>query len=462
MIRRPLSASLISTIVSAIVSTVVLALGAPAGVFGAPAPASDVGPLDAQVDRAVARIAPEMIEVRHRIHQNPELGYEETATSKLVAERLRGLGLEVRTGVAKTGIVAVLKGGRPGPVVAVRADMDALPVTEATDFPFRSTKRETYLGQEVGVAHACGHDIHTSTILGVAAVLASMKEQLPGTVVFLFQPDEEGPPPGEKPGAQRMIDEGALANPRPEAAFALHSFPDIPVGQLGYTEGPTMAAVDQFVAKIHGKQSHGAYPNLGIDPVVIAAQAILALQTIRSRNLSPLEPSVLTVGIVRGGERFNIIPEEVRLEGTVRTYHEETRATIERRMREILDGTAKAGGGSYELEYKKNAPATVNDPALAKRVRPSLERAVGRANVTDQDPVMGGEDFAFMANVVPGFYLRLGTTKPGTTSGGLHTPTFRGDDSAIAVGMRAMSLLVLDYLGHPPAAAAGGGGAGRR
>ncbi len=434
-----------------------LAAGGGATLAATAAPAA-AGPLDAQVDRAVARFAPEMIEVRHTIHRNPELGYEETATSKLVAERLRAMGLEVRTGIAKTGVVAILKGGRPGPVVAVRADMDALPVTEATDFPFRSTKRETYLGQEVGVAHACGHDIHTSTILGVAAVLASLRDQVPGTVKFLFQPDEEGPPPGEKPGAQRMIDEGALADPRPEAAFALHSFPDIPVGQLGYTEGPTMAAVDQFTVTIHGKQSHGAYPNLGVDPVVIAAQAILALQTIRSRNLSPLEPSVVTVGIVRGGERFNIIPAEVHLEGTVRTYHEETRATVERRMREILDGTAKAGGGSYEMTYAKNAPATVNDPALSKRVRPSLERAVGRENVKDEEPVMGGEDFAYMANVVPGFYLRLGTTKPGTTSGGLHTPTFHGDDGAIPVGMKAMSLLVLDYLSQPPgrpAAAAG-------
>jgi amidohydrolase len=214
-----------------------------------------------------------------------------------------------------------------------------------------------------------------------------------------------------------------------------------------------MAAVDQFVAKIHGKQSHGAYPHQGVDPVVIAAQAILALQTIRSRNLSPLEPSVLSVGIVRGGERFNIIPEEVRLEGTVRTYPEETRATIERRMREILDGITKAGGGSYELEYRSNGPATVNDPELSQRVRPSLERAVGKANVIDSEPVMGGEDFAYMANVVPGFYLRLGTTKPGVPSGGLHTPTFHGDDGAIAVGMRAMSLLVLDYLDRPPQAA---------
>src|SRR6202035_1653261 len=266
--------------------------------------------LESRIDSAVARLAPEIVEVRHRIHQNPELGNRETATAALVAKRLQELGFEVKTGVAKTGVVAILKGGRPGPVVAVRADMDALPVTEQTDFPWKSTKRASYLGQEVGVAHACGHDIHTSVQLGVATVLASMRQDLPGTVKFIFQPAEEGPPPGEQGGADLMMAEGVLDNPRPAAIFALHSFPDIEVGKIGYTEGPTYAAVDEFTAKIHGKQAHGAYPHLSVDPVVIAAQAILALQTIRSRNLPPMEPSVVTVGVVRGGERFNIIPEE--------------------------------------------------------------------------------------------------------------------------------------------------------
>ncbi|HZF07329.1 MAG TPA: amidohydrolase [Thermoanaerobaculia bacterium] len=408
--------------------------------------AAGIGSLDARIDQVVERITPALVETRHKIHQNPELGNKETATAALVAERLRALGYEVKTGVAKTGVVAILKGGRPGPVVAVRADMDALPVTEQTDFPFRSTKRDTFDGQEVGVAHACGHDIHTTVELGVAEVLAALKADLPGTVKLIFQPAEEGPPPGERGGADVMLEEGALANPKPAAIFALHSFPDIPVGQVGYTEGPTYAAVDEFRIKIHGKQAHGAYPHLGIDPVVTAAQAILALQTIRSRNLSGTEPGVVTVGVVRGGERFNIIPEEVLLAGTVRTYHEETRSMIEKRMREILDGITKAAGATFELDYRKNAPATVNEPALSKASRPALERALGKANVVDAEPTMGGEDFAYFANVVPGFYFRLGTVKPGTTSGGLHTPTFRGDDSAIPVGVRAMSRVVVDYL----------------
>jgi amidohydrolase len=412
----------------------------------APTPQGAVGSLDARIDQATLRATSGLIEIRHKIHQNPELGYRETATAALVAERLRTLGFEVRTGVGKTGVVALLKGGRPGPVVAVRADMDALPVTEETDFPYRSTKRDTYLGQEVGVAHACGHDIHTTVQLGVAEVLASLQADLPGTAKFIFQPDEEGPPPGERGGAELMLAEKTLEEPRPAAIFALHSFPDVAVGQVAFNEGPTMAAVDEFTIKIRGKQSHGAYPHLSVDPVVTAAQVILALQTIRSRNLPATEPSVVTVGIVRGGERFNIIPGEVLLSGTVRTYHEETRGTIERRMREIVDGTTKAAGASFEMDYKKNAPATVNDPALSRAARPALERAVGKANVLDALPTMGGEDFAYFANVIPGFYYRLGTLKPGTTSGGLHTPTFRGDDSAIAVGVRTMSRALVDYL----------------
>lgn len=406
---------------------------------------SDQG-LAARIGQETDRVAPAIVELRHRLHQNPELSNRETQTAELVAAHLRQLGLEVRTGIAKTGVLAVLKGGRPGPVVAVRADMDALPVTEETDLPFRSTKRDTFLGQEVGVAHACGHDIHTSVQLGVASVLTALRKDLPGTVLFIFQPAEEGPPPGERGGADLMLEEGVFKGYEPKAVFALHSFPDLAVGKLGYNPGPTMAAVDQFVVKIRGKQAHGAYPHLSVDPVVIAAQAILGLQTIRSRNLPALEPSVLTVGIVRGGERFNIIPGEVHLEGTVRTYNEEVRADVERRMREILDGITRAGGGSFEMEYRKNAPATVNDPALTRTVAPLLERAVGAGNVQIVEPSMAGEDFAYFANRVPGFYFRLGVVKPGTTSGGLHTPTFRADDSAVPVGVKAMARLVADYL----------------
>ena len=407
--------------------------------------------LEEKLERAILAATPAITELRHRIHKNPELGYEEVSTAKLAAEHLRGLGLEVETGVAKTGVVALLRGGKPGPVVAVRADMDALPVTEQTDLPFKSTKRQTYLGQEVGVAHACGHDIHTSVLLGVASALAAVRAELPGTVKLIFQPAEEGPPPGLDTGGLAMLKAGVLDDPRPEAIFALHSFTEaagkpLNVGMTAVTSGPAYAAVDHFRATVRGKQSHGAYPHQGVDPIVMAAQAVLALQTIRSRTLDPLEPSVVTVGIFRGGERFNIIPGEVLLEGTVRTYSEEARATVERRMREILDGITRAGGGSYELDYRKNTPATVNDRTLTETVRPLLERTLGADHVKVVEPSMTGEDFAYFANQVPGFYFRLGVVKPGTTSGGLHTPTFRADDSAVPVGMRVMARLLVDYL----------------
>ncbi|HEV8581720.1 MAG TPA: amidohydrolase [Thermoanaerobaculia bacterium] len=411
-----------------------------------PAAAQKAGGLDARVDQEAQRVTPQIIELRHKVHLNPELSNRETQTAELVAAHLKSLGLTPRTGIAKTGVVALLKGGKPGPLIAVRADMDALPVTEETDLPFRSTKKDTFLGQEVGVAHACGHDVHTTALLGVASVLAAVRQDLPGSVLFIFQPAEEGPPPGEKGGASLMLEEGLFKDAKPVAAFALHSFPDLEVGQIGFNAGPTYAAVDQFRIKIKGKQSHGAYPHQSIDPIVIGSEAVLALQTIRSRNLPPLEPSVITVGIFRGGERFNIIPGEVTLEGTVRTYKKEVQAEIERRMREILDGITRANGASFELEYQRNAPATVNDPALTQTVQPLLERILGAGNVKIVEPTMGGEDFAYIANEVPGFYYRLGVVKPGTTSGGLHTPTFRADDSAVPVGIRVMSRLLVDYL----------------
>lgn len=399
-----------------------------------------------KIDGAVAEMAPEIIELRHRIHQNPELGNREFETAKLVAEHLRGLGLEVQTGVAHTGVVALLKGGRPGPVVAIRADMDALPVTEDTPFDFKSTVRTTYLEQEVGVSHACGHDVHTAVQLGVASVLVALRDDLPGTVKLIFQPAEEGPPPGEQGGASMMVEQGALDDPRPEAIFGLHTFAEMEVGTLGYTVGPAFAAVDRFVIDIHGKQAHGAAPHFSIDPIVMASQVVGALQTIRSRTLPPLEPSVVTVGMIRGGERFNIIPASVHLEGTVRTYDPDVRDTVERRMAEILEGITRAGGGEFDFDYQRTTPATINDPGLAARVLPSLEAVVGDANVLEIDPTMGGEDFAEFANVVPGFYFRLGMVGPGSTSGGHHTPTFQADDSAVTVGMRVMSRLVVDYL----------------
>jgi amidohydrolase len=406
---------------------------------------------DPTVDAAVDRFAEQIIELRHHIHQYPELGNREFETAALIAGHLRALGFdEVIEGVAHTGVVGILRGGLPGDTVAVRADMDALPVTEDTPYPFASTVRTEYLGQEVGVMHACGHDIHVAVQLGVASVLASMREEIPGVVKFIFQPAEEGPPPGEEGGADLMVREGVLENPRPSAIFGLHALAQMPVGTLGYAPGPMLAAVDHFRIKVIGQQAHGAYPELGVDPVVMASQVVMGLQTIRSRNLPSLEPSVVTVGIMQGGTRFNIIPDEMHLEGTVRTYDPDVRDTVERRMEEIVAGITAAGGGTYEFEYDRGTPATINDAALVTRMAPTLSRIVGDDKVQVLDPVMGGEDFAYFANEVPAFFYRLGTQAPGVVSGGHHTPTFMADDSSIPIGIRAMSNLLLDYLRERP------------
>ena len=409
-------------------------------VFAGSAAAQDV---ESTVDQVLA----EILELRHQIHQYPELGNREFKTAALVEKHLRALNFdEVRTAIAYTGVVGVLRGQGPGAVVAVRADMDALPVTEATDYPFRSEVRTEYLGQEVGVMHACGHDVHTAVQLGVASVLAAHRDEWSGTVLFVFQPAEEGAPPGEEGGAKLMMAEGVLDDPKPEAIFGLHTFSSLDVGKLGYTSGPAFASVDHFKIDIHGKQAHGAQPHTSIDPVVMAAQAITALQTIRSRNLSPLEPSVVTVGIVRGGTRYNIIPASVHLEGTVRTYSTEVLDTIERRMGEILDGITRAAGGTYELQYDRNVPPTINNPELTVQTLPSLQATVGAQNVEELDPTMGGEDFAYFAEAVPGFYFRLGSRHPEKGSGGHHTPTFAADDGSVKVGIRAMTRVVLDFL----------------
>jgi amidohydrolase len=401
---------------------------------------------DPRVAAAVERLAPRITEIRHDLHQHPELSNRETRTAGVVAAHLRSLGIEVRTGVAHTGVIGILRGGRPGPVIAVRADMDALPVTEDNSLPWKSTARSEYLGNQVGVSHACGHDVHTAVQMGVASVLAGMRQEIPGTVMFIFQPAEEGSPPGEQGGAKLMLDEGVFAQMRPEAILGLHTFAHMPTGKVGYTPGPAMAAADRFIIRIKGRQSHGAAPHLSIDPVVMAAQAVLSLQTIRSRNLSPFEPSVVTVGLIRGGERNNIIPEQVELHGTVRTFDPAVQEVVERRMREILDGVTRAGGGGYEMQYEKQTPVTVNNRELSARLRPTMERIMGAENVVDVPPTTGAEDFGFFANTVPGFFYRLGTVAPGTTSGDHHTPTFMADDNAIPIGMRVMTGLVLDFL----------------
>ena len=402
---------------------------------------------DPAVDAAIDGVLDRIVEMRHRIHQFPELGNREFETAAMVAAHLRELGFdEVIEGVAHTGVIGILKGGLPGDVVAVRADMDALPVTENTGYSFASTVRTEYGGQEVGVMHACGHDVHTAVQLGVASVLASMRDRIPGTIKFIFQPAEEGPPPGEEGGAELMVREGALEGVVPSAIFGLHTFSSMDVGTLGYTPGPALAAVDHFKIRIIGRQAHGAQPHTSIDPVVMASQAVTAFQTIRSRNLSPLEPSVITVGVMRGGERFNIIPQEMWLEGTVRTYNPDVRDAVERRMDEILDGITRAGGGSYVLDYDRGTPATINDRALTAQMAPTLAKIVGDENLLVIEPTMGGEDFAYFANEVPGFFYRLGSVNPELGSGGHHTPDFRADDASIPIGMRAMSNLLLDYL----------------
>lgn len=410
---------------------------------------------DAEIRAAVDKVAPRMIEVRHDIHQHPELGNRETRTADLVAKELTRLGFEVRTGVAHTGVIGILRGGKPGPVVALRADMDALPVTEKSEFPFKSVVTTNYLGRETGVSHACGHDTHVAAQLGVANVLAGMKDKLTGTVVFIFQPAEEGTPPGETGGAKQMLAEGAFANPRPSMIFAFHANGSPPgaegrdqeLGHVSFAAGPAMASSTKWTAKIIGRQAHGATPHLGIDAIVTASQVILALQTIRSRNLSPFSPNVVTVGIVRAGDRQNIVAGEAYMEGTIRAFDDSVFATIERRMREIFDGTTRAAGASFTLDFEEPYPVTINDTGLVRRFQPVMERVLGPGMVRQAPPLTGAEDFSWFARAVPGLMIHIGAVPPGKVSGGHHTPTFYADDGTVPVAMRVMTSLVVSALG---------------
>ena len=409
---------------------------------------------DADLAAATARLAPRMVEIRHDLHLNPELGNHETRTAGIIAAELTRLGLEVRTGVAHTGVIGILRGGKPGPVVAVRADMDALPVTELTDVPFKSIRTTNYLGREVGVSHACGHDTHVAAQLGVANLLAGMKAKLTGTVVFIFQPAEEGLPPGETGGAKLMVEEGALTNPRPDLILAFHANggppeggPENALGRVSYTPGPTMASATRFNARVIGRQAHGSTPHLGIDAIVTSSQIVLALQTIRSRSMSPFTPSVVTVGVMRGGDRNNIVAGEMLLEGTIRTFSAAAQDSIEQRMREIFDGITKSAGASFTIEFDRSHPVTVNDTLLAARFGPVLRRVLGSEHVTVRPPITGSEDFSYFAQQVPGFYIFVGAVPPGKVSGGHHTPTFYADDGTIPIAMRVMSALVLNALG---------------
>jgi amidohydrolase len=381
-----------------------------------------------------------LIEVRRDFHMYPELSNREERTSRRIVELLRELGLdEVKTNIGRHGVVALLRGSLPGPTVAVRADMDALPIEETIQVPYKS--------RNPGIKHACGHDVHMAIQLGVAEVLTRMRDHLRGTVKFIFQPAEEGPPPGEEGGAALMIKEGALENPRPSAIFGLHVMPTIEVGKVGYNSGPAMASSDRFVITIRGKKVHGAYPHEGIDAVVVAAECVLALQTIRSRRINAAEPLVISIGSIHGGNRFNIISDEVKLEGTVRTLSEDVRRQVRELMWQTLAGVTSAHGATFEMEYEEGAAVTYNDPALVEEVLPTLRRVLGPENVLSPKPQMGAEDFSYYQRVIPGFFFFLGVAnKSKGIAAMVHTPEFDVDEESIVIGVKVMSNVILDYL----------------
>jgi amidohydrolase len=417
------------------------------------ASAQDAAPQRAEVAAAAQRLQARVVDWRRDIHQHPELGNREVRTAQLVAEHLRALGLEqVRTGIATTGVTAILRGGKPGPRIALRADMDALPVTERTGLPFASRVTTTFRGETTGVMHACGHDAHTATLMGVAEALAAMKAELPGEVLFIFQPAEEGPPDGEEGGAEEMLAQGVFRDFRPDAVFGLHVFSTLNAGQLGYRSGPTMAASDRFNIVVKGRQTHGSRPWGGIDPIVAAADIVGSAQTVVSRrqNISRL-PVVLSFGAIRGGIRYNIIPDQVELVGTIRTFDEDMRQAVFADLRNVAEHVAAAHGATAvaEVPDTKGNPVTVNDPQLTARMVPSLERVAGANQVVAMDLTMGAEDFSFYAREVPGFFFFVGATPRGQDplkAPSNHSPEFMLDESALDLGFRAMLQVALDYL----------------
>lgn len=403
-----------------------------------------------KIDAAAARVEASVIATRRDIHQHPELGNREVRTAKIVADKLRSLGIEVQEKIAHTGVVGLLRGGKPGKVVALRADMDALPVTEQVDLPFASKVRTTYNGQEVGVMHACGHDAHVAILLGVAEVLAGMKSELPGTVKFIFQPAEEGAPQGEEGGAELMVKEGVLDNPKVDAIFGLHVSSRFAVGEIAYRPEGMMAAVDSFTISVRGKQTHGAYPWLGVDPIVVASQIVLGLQTIPSRQLdSTLAPSIVTVGAIHGGVRNNIIPDEVEMIGTIRSLDVKMRDEIHTRIRRTAESIATAAGATATVTIENGYPITYNDPPLTERSLPSLRNAAGAKNVRLVNAVLGAEDFSFFQQNVPGLFFWVGTRPKNQTpeqAPSNHSPLFYIDESGLGLGVRALAHVAVDYL----------------
>lgn len=413
----------------------------------------DAARLRAEIDRRTEAVMSQVVAWRRDFHQHPELSNRETRTAGIVAAKLRTLGLEVRTGVAMTGVVAVLRGGRPGPVVALRADMDALPVGEEVALPFASRERSTYNGQEVGVMHACGHDMHVAILLGVAEVLTGMKATLPGTVVFIFQPAEEGAPTGERGGAAVMIEQGVLDNPAPAAIFGLHVFSRVPTGRLDYRPGALMAAAENFRIVVRGRQTHGALPWRGTDPIVVASQIVLGLQTIISRQSDlTLAPAVVSVGMFRGGVRSNIIPDSVELVGTIRTFDAAMRTAINERVRITATGIAQSAGATAEVQIGgggSGGSMTFNDIALTERMIPTLRRVGGAGGVAVAQQTTTAEDFSAYQARIPGMFFFLGITPPEAvmdTVPANHSPRFFADERALPVGVRALANLAVDYM----------------
>jgi amidohydrolase len=400
------------------------------------------------IEALVKKMESKTIAWRRDFHQHPELGNREFRTAKIVAQHLRSLGLEVKEGVGKTGVVGILKGGKPGPVIGLRADMDGLPVTERVDIPFASKEKATYNGQEVGVMHACGHDTHVAMLMSAAEILSGMKSGLAGTVKFIFQPAEEGAPAGEEGGAALMIKEGVLDNPKVDAMFGLHINAQTPVGQIKYREKGMMAESDWFTIKIKGRQSHGAQPWLGIDPVSIGAQIINGLQTIVSRQTDLTKnPVVISTTIFKGGVRENIIPEEAIIGGTIRTLDKEMRDEVWARIERTAKNIAEAAGATAEVTIEAKTGVTYNDPKLTQAMLPSLQKATND-NAVEMNAVMGAEDFSFFSEKVPSLYLYVGgmaANKDPKNTAAHHTPDFYVDESGMRTGVKALVQLVLDY-----------------
>lgn len=421
----------------ALAATLLLAPALPAQ----QAPTSELAKL---IETKLPTVMPKVIAWRRDLHEHPELSGQEVRTAKIVAEHLKSLGIDVQTQMGLTGVVGVLKGGKPGPVVALRADMDALPVTEQVELPFKSKAKAQWQGAEVGVMHACGHDNHVAILMGVAEVLAGMKAQVPGTVKFLFQPAEEG-----MGGAQAMIDAGALKEPTPSAVFGLHVWPQ-KVGSLNIRTGPQMAAGGNFTIIIKGKQTHGSSPWLGVDPIVVASQVVLGLQTIASRQVDVAYlPSVITVGQITGGNRSNIIPDSVVMVGTLRTFDDAMRADIAARIKRTAEDIAHSGGATAQVTVDRGGLVQVNDTALTERMIPTLKRTAGFGGFNMIGPIMASEDFPVFAKNIPSVFIFLGVTpkdKDPKAAAPNHSPLFFADEGALETGVRAMANMATDYL----------------